>query len=71
MSIGMAPISHKQTGFLLSNKGNIFNFKAAIEASKILRERMQPMRNKFPNATWKELCDKCLHNKIDLSARYM
>ncbi|XP_059139151.1 uncharacterized protein LOC131927492 [Physella acuta] len=44
---------------------------AAIEASKILRERMQPMRNKFPNATWKELCDKCLHNKIDLSARYM
>lgn len=44
--------------------------KAAIEASNIIKERMQPIREKFPDATWKELCEKCVQSKVDLSAKY-
>uniref|UniRef100_A0A0B7B2H5 FAD-binding PCMH-type domain-containing protein n=1 Tax=Arion vulgaris TaxID=1028688 RepID=A0A0B7B2H5_9EUPU len=44
--------------------------QAAIEASNILKERMRPIREKFPDADWKELCLKSVENKIDLSAKY-
>ncbi|BFZ17322.1 hypothetical protein BsWGS_20361 [Bradybaena similaris] len=44
--------------------------QAAVEASNILKERMQPIREKFPDADWKELCEICATNKIDLSAKY-
>ncbi|CAL1529227.1 unnamed protein product [Lymnaea stagnalis] len=44
---------------------------AAIEASTILKERMGPIREKYPDASWKELCQKCIVHKIDLSAKYM
>jgi len=44
--------------------------QAAIGASNILKERLDPMREKFPDADWKELCGKAYANKIDLSAKY-
>ncbi|GFO39136.1 xanthine dehydrogenase/oxidase [Plakobranchus ocellatus] len=44
--------------------------QAAIGAAQILKERMQPIREKFPDADWKELCQKSEANKLDLSARF-
>ena len=38
-------------------------------AAQVLKERMQPIREKFPEADWKELCLKSEANKIDLIAR--
>ncbi|XP_059139141.1 uncharacterized protein LOC131927489 [Physella acuta] len=46
------------------------SMQAAVEASNILKLRMQPIREKFPDASWKELCKKCLQNNIDLSAQH-
>ncbi|GFO17413.1 xanthine dehydrogenase/oxidase [Plakobranchus ocellatus] len=44
--------------------------QAAIGAAQILKERMQPIREKFPDADWKELCQRSEANKLDLSARF-
>nr|KAI8764756.1 xanthine dehydrogenase-like [Biomphalaria glabrata] len=44
--------------------------QASIEASNILKARMQPIREKFPDASWKELCVKCVQNRINLNAHY-
>ncbi|XP_012937727.1 indole-3-acetaldehyde oxidase [Aplysia californica] len=46
------------------------SMQAAIGACNILKERMQPIREKFPDADWKELCGKCIQNKVDLSAKF-
>ncbi|KAK3739272.1 hypothetical protein RRG08_050477 [Elysia crispata] len=45
--------------------------QAAISAAEILKERMRPIKEKFPEASWKELCDKCVWSKIDLCARVL
>uniref|UniRef100_A0A2C9L7E8 Aldehyde oxidase/xanthine dehydrogenase second molybdopterin binding domain-containing protein n=1 Tax=Biomphalaria glabrata TaxID=6526 RepID=A0A2C9L7E8_BIOGL len=44
--------------------------QSAIEASNILKEKMRPIREKFPDASWKELCAKCVQNRIDLNAHH-
>ena len=43
--------------------------QAAIRAAEILRERMQPIREKFPDADWKTLCQTCASSKIDMCVR--
>ncbi|BFZ03307.1 hypothetical protein BsWGS_06345 [Bradybaena similaris] len=50
--------------------GSECSMQAAVEASNILKERMRPIREKFPDADWKELCEHCAKSNIDLSARY-
>ena len=40
--------------------------KACIE----LRERMRPMREKRPSASWKALVEACFLTNVDLTARY-
>ncbi|GFS19659.1 xanthine dehydrogenase [Elysia marginata] len=45
--------------------------QAAIRAAETLKERMRPIREKFPDIDWKELCEKCVWAKIDLCARVL
>ncbi|KAK3789287.1 hypothetical protein RRG08_001677 [Elysia crispata] len=47
------------------------SMQAAIGAAEILKERMQPIREKFPDADWKELCQKSGASKVDLTARFL
>lgn len=45
--------------------------QAAISAAEILKERMRPIREKFPDANWKDLCEKAVWNNVDLCARVL
>ncbi|RUS86926.1 hypothetical protein EGW08_005331 [Elysia chlorotica] len=63
-------ISSPNTSLSAASITSESTMKAAIKASEILKERMKPIRDKFPDADWKELCIKCDANKIDMSARY-
>jgi xanthine dehydrogenase/oxidase len=45
------------------------SMQAAIAACNILKERIQPIREKFPDADWKTLIAQCGMNNIDLSAK--
>ncbi|GFS13931.1 xanthine dehydrogenase/oxidase [Elysia marginata] len=47
------------------------SMQAAIRAAEILKERMRPIREKFPEADWKELCQKSAAGKLDLTARFL
>ncbi|GFO23340.1 xanthine dehydrogenase/oxidase [Plakobranchus ocellatus] len=47
------------------------SMQAAIGAAEILRERMKPIKEKFPDADWKTLCEKSNASKIDLTARFL
>nr|KAG5714257.1 hypothetical protein BaRGS_018474 [Batillaria attramentaria] len=42
---------------------------AALEACKILRERLEPIKAKMPDADWPTLVHGALMNKVDLSAK--
>ena len=44
--------------------------QAAIGASNILKERLDPVKEKHPDSDWKELVVKALESKVDLSAKY-
>ncbi|XP_035826275.1 indole-3-acetaldehyde oxidase [Aplysia californica] len=44
--------------------------QSAIGACNILKERIQPIREKFPDLDWKDLCGKCITSNVDLSAKY-
>ncbi|GFR62932.1 xanthine dehydrogenase/oxidase [Elysia marginata] len=43
--------------------------QAAIDAAQTLKERMRPIREKFPDLDWSELCLKCDASGVDLSVR--
>ncbi|ESO84055.1 hypothetical protein LOTGIDRAFT_96215, partial [Lottia gigantea] len=43
---------------------------AAIECSKILNERMEPMRIKKPELDWRKLVSQCNMNSIELTAKH-
>ena len=47
------------------------SLQAAIGAAEILKERMRPIKEKFPDADWKELCQKSAAGKVDLTARFL
>ncbi|RUS82186.1 hypothetical protein EGW08_010068 [Elysia chlorotica] len=51
--------------------GSESSLQAAIGAAEILKERLQPFREKFPDADWKELCQKSAAGKVDLTARFL
>ncbi|GFS13924.1 xanthine dehydrogenase/oxidase [Elysia marginata] len=58
----------------IGSGGSIANessMQAAIGAAEILKERMRPIREKFPEANWKELCQKSAAGKLDLTARFL
>ncbi|KAK7506537.1 hypothetical protein BaRGS_00002012, partial [Batillaria attramentaria] len=42
---------------------------AALEACKILRERLEPIKAKMPDADWKTLVFSAVHQKVDLSVK--
>ena len=44
---------------------------AAIESCKILNERLAPIREANPEATWPELIKEANDANVDLCARYM
>ena len=46
-------------------------YQSAINAAEILKERMRPIREKFPDADWQELCKESDRAKIDMTARYL
>ncbi|KAK7111653.1 xanthine dehydrogenase-like [Littorina saxatilis] len=43
---------------------------AVQQCCKMLRERMQPIKAKYPDADWVTLCRKAMEAKVDLGARY-
>lgn len=45
-------------------------WQAVQQCCKILRERMTPIKAKYPDADWPTLCRKALDAKVDLGARY-
>ncbi|GFO39127.1 aldehyde oxidase, partial [Plakobranchus ocellatus] len=45
--------------------------EAAMKAAETLKERMQPIKEKFPDADWKDLCEKCVWSNVDLCVRYL
>uniref|UniRef100_A0A4D5RAG3 Xanthine dehydrogenase n=1 Tax=Scolopendra viridis TaxID=118503 RepID=A0A4D5RAG3_SCOVI len=47
------------------------NCKAVMECCKKLVNRMQPIREKLKDPTWKELVDACFFANVDLIARHM
>jgi len=44
--------------------------QGAMGAAAILKQRMQPIKEKFPEAGWQELCAKCAAGKVDMSAKF-
>lgn len=42
---------------------------AALKAARTIKERLAPIREQNPNATWKELVLKAYLNRVDLSAQ--
>ena len=48
----------------------LFVLQAVQQCCKTLRERMAPIKAKYPDADWPTLCRKALDAKVDLGARY-
>ena len=46
------------------------NLQGTIRACEMLTDRMKPVKDKNPDATWKELVSLCFAQSIDLSAKY-
>lgn len=42
---------------------------AALEACKVLRERLEPIKAKMPDADWKTLVFSALHQQVDLGVK--
>eukprot|EP00794_Sanderia_malayensis_P005903 gene5903-6588_t len=47
------------------------NCLAVHKCCEILLARIAPIKEEFPDLTWKELIKKCAEAKVDLSAQYM
>lgn len=45
--------------------------QAVLNCCTALRSRMAPVKAKMQNPSWKDLTQKCLLDKVDLSARYV
>ncbi|CAC5385055.1 XDH [Mytilus coruscus] len=43
---------------------------AVIKCCKDLKTRMAPVKAKMKNPSWKDLAQKCIEDKVDLSSRY-
>ncbi|XP_065894835.1 uncharacterized protein [Dysidea avara] len=59
------PNGHKTGGSVTSES----NCKAIISACEMLNSRIDPVRQKMNNPTWKDLIARCQSNGIDLSAK--
>ncbi|XP_013406957.1 xanthine dehydrogenase isoform X2 [Lingula anatina] len=46
------------------------NCKAVIECCKMLKTRMDPVRQKMVDPKWEDLVNKCFQENVDLCARY-
>lgn len=44
--------------------------QAALKACQELKERMQPFKDKMPDADWKTLVEQCYNSNVDLTARH-
>jgi hypothetical protein len=42
-----------------------------MECCKMLNERIEPVREKNPDASWKEIIAMCGLQGVDLSAKYL
>lgn len=54
--------------FVYVSACRLFLVKAALRCCNILRERLEPVRAKMPDADWKTLCLNAQKFKVDLSA---
>lgn len=57
-----------ETGASITSEMNCL---AVQKCCEILLERMEPVRQKFPEADWKQLIHECGKAKVDLSENYM
>ena len=47
-----------------------FEKKAAIKSCTELKKRMDPIKQKMPDADWKTLTKACFEANVDLTARH-
>eukprot|EP00112_Aurelia_sp_Birch-Aquarium-sp1_P026163 Seg91.7 transcript_id=Seg91.7/GoldUCD/mRNA.D3Y31 product="Xanthine dehydrogenase" protein_id=Seg91.7/GoldUCD/D3Y31 len=47
------------------------NCLAVYKCCEMLNERLKPIKEKLPDASWQELIAECNKQKVDLSAKYM
>eukprot|EP00795_Rhopilema_esculentum_P002081 gene2081-17651_t len=62
-----APNSY-ETGASISSEINCMAVKKCCE---ILKNRIQPLKEKYAEASWQELIQECAKERVDLSAQYM
>ena len=55
---------------IIFNLNKITVIQAAIKACEELKERMRPVKEKMPKATWRTLVQVCFNTNVDLTARH-